>query len=214
MHTVKKTYVRSLLIAIILVVCIFSNTSCDSRSNPNKAIPVFLLKFAPNSFSCPVGENDFATEKRDWSDEWYNAQDFGDNNHLGEDWNKNTGGDTDCGEPVYATANGNIIFGGDAGTGWGNVLIVEHTAEDGTAVQSLYGHLETLTKTQGKVTRREPIGTVGSANGRYPCHLHFEIRWNVCPLWNKEGPGYSDDRIGWIDPSEFIQKQRDPARYW
>ncbi len=95
----------------------------------------------------------------------------------------------------------------------GNVLIVEHTAEDGTKVQSLYGHLETSVRTEGEVKRREQIGAIGNANGRYPCHLHFEIRWNVCPFWNKTGPGYSDDRNGWIDPSEFIEKQRDPVRY-
>ena len=189
-------------------------SGCASKPNANKEIPLFLLKFQPNSFAYPVGENDFATEKNDFWDKWYNAQDFGENRHLGEDWNANAGGDTDCGQPVFAAADGSIIFAGDAGPGWGNVLIVEHTAEDGTKVQSLYGHLNTLDRIEGEITRREQIGTVGNANGRYPCHLHFEIRWNACPFWSKTGPGYSDERNGWIDPSEFIDRQRDPAKYW
>lgn len=171
------------------------------------------MRFPSNSFAYPVGEKDFATEKNDVWDKWYNAQDFGENRHLGEDWNANTGGNTDCGKAVFATASGLIIFAGDAGPGWGNALIVEHTAEDGTKVQSLYGHLSTLDRTEGSVMRREQIGTIGNANGRYPCHLHFEIRWNTCPFWNRTGPGYSEDTNGWIDPSEFIDRQRDPARH-
>ncbi|MBA2735208.1 MAG: M23 family metallopeptidase, partial [Pyrinomonadaceae bacterium] len=92
--------------------------------------------------------------------------------------------------------------------GWGNVVIIEHIAADGTKIQSLYGHLETILKTQGDVKRREQIGTIGGAGGRYPCHLHFEIRWTACPVWNQTGNGYADDKHGWIDPSEFIDQHR------
>lgn len=196
------------------ILIILTLVSCSSKQNPNKEIPLFLLKFPPKSFAYPVGEKEFVTEKNDWWDYWYNAQDFGENRHLGEDWNKTTGGNTDCGEPVFATADGEITFAGDAGQGWGNVVIIKHTAEDRTKIESLYGHLETLKRTEGEVARRELIGTIGSANGRYPCHLHFEMRWMDCPLWNQVGNGYSDVRNGWIDPSEFIEKQRDPSRHW
>lgn len=145
--------------------------------------------------------------KRDF-DAWYNAQDFGENRHLGEDWNMNTGGNSDCGAPVFAAADGEIIFAKDAGAGWGNVVIVEHTAPNGTKLQSLYGHLEKMTKTGGTIKKRESIGTVGSANGRYLCHLHFEIRWSECPAWNQPGAGYADEKHGWVDPSEFISRTR------
>lgn len=182
--------------------------SCSSAPSPSKHIPEHLLRFPAGSFGYPVGDKDFVTEKNDWRDEWYNAQDFGENRHLGEDWNKTTGGDTDCGEPVFATADGRIVYAEDAGPGWGNVVIIEHTAPDGTKIRSLYGHLQTILKTSGTVARREQIGTIGNANGRYKCHLHFELRWNESPLWNEVGPGYSDDRHGWIDPSEFIEKTR------
>jgi hypothetical protein len=40
------------------------------------------------------------------------------------------------------------------------------------------------------------------------CHLHFEMRSAACPMWNQTGGGYSDERNGWIDPSEFIDKNR------
>ncbi len=182
--------------------------ACSSAPDPNKAVPPFLLKFPKTSFAYPVGEKDYVTEKNDWWDAWYNAQDFGENRHLGEDWNKTTGGDTDCGEAVYATADGLIVFARDAGPGWGNVILIEHTADDGTKLRSLYGHLETIAKTEGTVNRRDQIGTIGNANGRYRCHLHFELRWSECQVWNEVGSGYSDVRHGWIDPSEFIEKIR------
>ena len=182
--------------------------ACTSPPDPNKSFPEFLLAFPAQSFAYPVGGKDYVTEDNDWWDNWYNAQDFGANRHLGEDWNKTTGGDTDCGEPVFASAAGEIVMAVDAGPGWGNVVVIEHAAPNGTKVRSLYGHLDSITRTAGSVTRREQIGTIGNANGRYKCHLHFEIRWADCPLWNVVGPGYADDRHGWIDPSEFIEKTR------
>jgi murein DD-endopeptidase MepM/ murein hydrolase activator NlpD len=183
--------------------------ACAGPPDPNKAIPAFLLgKFPPKSFAYPIGEAEYATERNDLKDYWYNAQDFGENRHLGEDWNKTTGGDTDCGAPVFAAAEGDIVLAANAGPGWGNVVMIEHTATDGTKLRSLYGHLQSIVKNNGRVSRRELIGAIGNADGRYKCHLHFEIRWSDCPLWREAGPGYSDSREGWIDPSEFIEKTR------
>lgn len=199
---------RAIIFSFVFIFVSIFLCACSQNKSPDKEIPVFLLKFPAASFAYPVGEKEFVTEKNDWWDLWYNAQDFGENRHLGEDWNKTTGGNTDCGEPVFAAADGVITFAGFAGEGWGNVVIVEHTAPDGTKLQSLYGHLETILRSEGEVRRREQIGTVGSANGRYNCHLHFELRWQDCPAWNKAGSGYSDARNGWIDPSEFIDKTR------
>lgn len=193
---------------MFLIIFLTSLSACVKENNPDKIIPPFLLKFPADSFAYPIGHTDFVTEKNDRWDSWYNAQDFGENRHLGEDWNKTTGGNTDCGEPVYAAAAGRIVYAADAGAGWGNVVIIEHTAEDGTKVQSLYGHLETINKTEGEVGKREQIGRVGNANGRYMCHLHFEIRWTECPFWNQTGHGYAEKKHGWIDPSEFIDAHR------
>ena len=198
---------RVLKFSLLVFSLLVYQPACVRPYNPNKEIPAHLLdKFPANSFAYPIGEKEFVTEKNDWRDLWYNAQDFGENRHLGEDWNKTTGGNTDCGEPVYAAAAGRIVFARDAGAGWGNVVIVEHTAPDGTKIQSLYGHLETIAKPEGEVKRREPVGTIGNAGGRYLCHLHFEIRSTACPFWNQTGGGYADERGGWIDPSEFIDQ--------
>lgn len=160
------------------------------------------------NFAYPVGKGEGLTQAKDKKDDWYNALDFGANNHLGEDWNKNSGGNTDCGEGVFAAADGSIVYAANAGTGWGNVVIIEHFLANGTRVQTLYGHLQKILKTSGEVKRREQIGEVGNADGKYFCHLHFELRTEDCPMWNQAGGGYSEDRKGWLDPSDFIDKNR------
>ncbi len=170
--------------------------------------PPAAPKIIAQKFAYPVGKTETLTQAKDKKDEWYNALDFGENNHLGEDWNKNSGGNTDCGEAVFAVADGRIVYAENAGIGWGNVVIIEHELADGKRVRSLYGHLRKILKNSGEVKRREQIGEVGNADGRYLCHLHLELREETCPMWNEAGGGYSSDRKGWLDPSDFIDKHR------
>jgi murein DD-endopeptidase MepM/ murein hydrolase activator NlpD len=186
----------------------FTCKASEAQSNQSNINPTSTPKILAQSFAYPIGKTEVVTQAKDKKDEWYNAQDFGANNHLGEDWNKNSGGNTDCGEPVYASGDGTIVYAENAGEGWGNVIIIEHNLSNGTKVQTLYGHLEKILKTSGEVKKREQIGTVGNADGRYWCHLHFELRQENCPMWNQAGAGYSTERKGWLDPSDFMDKQR------
>jgi murein DD-endopeptidase MepM/ murein hydrolase activator NlpD len=161
-----------------------------------------------DKFAYPVSKNEYVTEQKDNKDDWYNATNFGQDFHLGEDWNKNSGGNTDCGESVYAIGNGVIIYAQYTGEGWGNVLIIEHTLPDGKKIESLYGHLQEFVKTSGEVKKREFIAKIGNANGKYLCHLHLEIRDENCPFWHQVGGGYSGETKGWLEPSEFIDSHR------
>ena len=202
---IKKANIRKVLM-VFPIVCSLIFNACQSINQTSQNSSVSETKRAPiaHKFAYPVGKTEFVTEAKDTKDEWYNALDFGVENHLGEDWNKNSGGNTDCGDPVYAIANGVIVYAQDAGTGWGNVIIVEHTLPDGKKVESLYGHLQEILKMSGEVEKREQIARVGNANGKYLCHLHLEIRDQSCPMWNKAGDEYFTERRGWLDPSEFI----------
>lgn len=158
-------------------------------------------------FVYPIGTKGYATQKKD-GDGWYNAREFREVNHLGEDWNKESGGNTDCGLPVRAISNGRIIFAKTNIEGWGNVLILRHLLPDGKEIESLYGHLKSFTKTSGEVAMGETIGLIGDGGGIYTCHLHLEIRFSNCPSWGQTGPGYSLDSTGWVDPSSFIDSHR------
>ena len=199
----------------LLAFCLFALSGCprisEAQQNRNTPVPTPSTdksKIIARKFAYPLGKTEFLTQAKDRKDDWYNAQDFAVNNHLGEDWNKNSGGNTDCGEAVYSVADGQIVYAENAGPGWGNVVIIEHQLADGTKVQSLYGHLQKILKTSGEVKIREQIGEVGNADGKYLCHLHFEIREENCPMWNQAGGGYSSENKGWLDPSDFIDKNR------
>ena len=159
----------------------------------------------------------------------YNAQRFSENEHLGDDLNGIGGEDSDLGDPIYAVADGRVLLAGDGGPGWGNVVILLHAyidpPKDGFAsprrvcpsanvankgerkyVQSYYGHVETMLVHAGDQVRRgQQIATVGTANGQYFAHLHFEMREFTAPFI---GLGYRKDTHGWFDPSGFIRAHR------
>jgi hypothetical protein len=139
----------------------------------------------------------------------YNAQHFTENKHLGDDLNGIGGENSDLGDPIYAIADGRVILARDGGPGWGNVVILLHAyLENGERkyVQSYYGHVQDMLVHPGETVKRgQQIATVGTANGRYFAHLHFETREFLTPFI---GPGYRDDTRGWINPTKFIENHR------
>lgn len=155
-------------------------------------------KHLADAFDFPVGKPD---TKR-----YYNAQRFGENYHLGDDWNGTGGGNTDLGDPVYAIGNGYVKFAEDYGGGWGNIIRVVHFLPDEEVCESFYAHCDTILVKEGQwVKRGEQIGTIGNADGMYYAHLHFEMRADTSlPV----GGGYSEDTRGYLDPTEFIEQHR------
>jgi murein DD-endopeptidase MepM/ murein hydrolase activator NlpD len=144
---------------------------------------------------------------------YYDAQPFGANFHLGEDWNGVGGGDSDLGDPVLAIAAGVVRSTRDHGGGWGRVVRVVHDIGSPGAprhVESLYAHLASIEVAAGDVVARgQRIGSIGKADGRYPAHLHLELRDRVdLPL----GRGYGADASGYLDPTAFIGARRDIER--
>ncbi|MEO9954855.1 M23 family metallopeptidase [Nonlabens sp.] len=137
---------------------------------------------------------------------YYNAQSFGKNDHLGDDWNAVTGGNSDLGDPIYSIARGQVTFAEDIGSGWGNVIRITHKLPDSTFIESLYAHCDKiLVSTDSIVNRGDQIGTIGTANGAYLAHLHFEIRDDLeLPV----GGGYSENTEGYLNPTKFIKDHR------
>jgi hypothetical protein len=139
----------------------------------------------------------------------YNAQHFTENRHLGDDLNGIGGENSDLGDPIYAIADGRVLLARDGGVGWGNIVIVLHAyLENGERkyVQSYYGHVQDMLVHPGETVKRgQEIATVGTANGRYFAHLHFEMRGFITPFI---GPGYREDTRGWLDGTKFIEAHR------
>lgn len=142
----------------------------------------------------------------------YNAQPFRITRHLGDDLNGIGGENSDLGDPVFAAGAGKVVYSGVPGPGWGNVIIIAHRvpeADDpeGFAIyQTMYAHLEKrLAQVDQIVQRGDQIGTVGTANGRYLAHLHFEVR--AGPYVNP-GVGYADVPLNRVSPEKFIREHR------
>ena len=144
----------------------------------------------------------------------YNAQPFRVTRHLGDDLNGIGGWNSDLGDPVYASGTGRVIYCGVPSDGWGNMVILGHRVPDAGAangfkvIQTVYAHMEKmLVKLGDVVPRGKQIGTVGTANGHYLAHLHFEIResQSIYP-----GAGYSDAPLDRVSPEAFV-KAHSPA---
>lgn len=155
-----------------------------------------------DGFDYPVGKPD--------AENYYKARGYRANGHLGEDWNGKGGGDTDLGDPIYAVANGLVLYAQNFGKGWGNVVIIRHVFDEGgqrKIVDSLYGHLDQIQTRYGQHVRRgQQIGTMGTGGGLYDAHLHFEIRKDLrVGMARHRFP--RDDRTYW-SPTDFIAARR------
>lgn len=156
-----------------------------------------------DGFQCPVGPNGTG-------EGYYVARGYRPNGHLGEDWNGIKGGDTDLGDPIYAIANGLVVFAKNYHVGWGNVVIIRHAYYEGFTLKyadSLYGHLLSFNVQEGDhVKRGQQIGRLGSNSGMYDAHLHIEIRKNLqIGMYRSSFPR---DFSNYYSPSSFIAAHR------
>lgn len=139
----------------------------------------------------------------------YNAQPFRINRHLGDDLNGIGGLNSDLGDAVYASGFGRVVYVGVPGPGWGKMIILAHRvreSEKTRVIQTVYAHLDQIFVKHGQVVQRgEKIGTVGTADGQYLAHLHFEVREG--PYVNP-GVGYADAPMNRLSPERFLAEHR------
>ncbi|UKN00772.1 M23 family metallopeptidase [Paracrocinitomix mangrovi] len=187
----QKWVIITLIILFILPLFLSSSQSIHLNDE-------LTPKLVADHFDYPVGPPD--------AEGYYNAQGFGKNNHLGDDWNANSGGNTDLGDPIYSIGNGVVSFAQDINGGWGNVIRIIHQLPNGDKVESVYAHCDKIEVKEGQqVKKGDKIGTIGDAHGKYYAHLHLEIRNEI----NKPiGAGYSTNTKGYLDPTNFIKNHR------
>jgi len=168
---------------------------------------------APKPADFPIADGfDFPVGKPD-AVGYYKARGFQRNGHPGEDWDGRRGGNSDLNDAVASIGAGVVMLAEDAHLGWGNVVIVRHCfMEDGAlqSIDSFYAHLnEVLVSTGEHVARGQLVGTVGTAHGLYPAHLHFEIRKNLKIGINRSA--FPQDFSCYYDPTKFIAAHRPTA---
>jgi murein DD-endopeptidase MepM/ murein hydrolase activator NlpD len=83
-----------------------------------------------------------------------------------------------AGEPVRASASGDVVYAGDQVPGFGNLVLIKHA--DGWV--TAYGHLGRVNvRMQQKVEQGQEIGQAGSSGGVSEPQLHFEVRYAPTP---------------------------------
>ncbi|TNM68529.1 hypothetical protein FHN55_06960 [Streptomyces sp. NP160] len=94
-----------------------------------------------------------------------------------------------CGTPVYAAADGEVVRAGP-GTGYGNILVIDHGTIGGRDVATAYAHLSRFVARSGQdVKKGDLVAYSGSTGVGTACHLHFEVRVDGSP---------TDAMAGWL----------------
>jgi murein DD-endopeptidase MepM/ murein hydrolase activator NlpD len=78
----------------------------------------------------------------------------------------------DYGSPIYAPADGTVIYAGWEG-GYGRLIKIKHAF----GIETRYGHLSQIRVEVGqKVSRGDRIGDMGNSGRSTGTHLHYEVR--------------------------------------
>ena len=85
----------------------------------------------------------------------------------------------ETGTPIVATADGIVTTAGWDGSGYGNMVDIDH----GDGIMTRYGHASAVAVTVGQEVRRgQVIAYVGSTGYSTGPHLHYEVRVSGQPV--------------------------------
>jgi len=83
-----------------------------------------------------------------------------------------------CGTPIYAAAEGKVLWAKYVG-GFGNQVMIDHGFVKGNSLMSSYNHLSKFKVRTGQyVVRGQVVGYSGNEGLSTGCHLHFEVYVN------------------------------------
>ncbi len=166
-------------------------------------------------FRAPIGTEEERESGNLWPSTWIDATEHGTvyelGIHTGADLNNNPPGahDSDRFAPVYAVADGTVIFAGMGRGTWGKLVVIEHILPDGDMVHSRYAHLDKIMVTANDlVVCGKQIGTIGNAEGRFAYHLHFDMAINNVLRRNPQHwAGHDAHAVAanYVDPLVFIR---------
>ncbi|MGJ4093947.1 peptidoglycan DD-metalloendopeptidase family protein [Corynebacterium macclintockiae] len=115
------------------------------------------------------------------------------------------------GTPIYAFADGEVVYAADSGvSGFGGWVVLDHTI-DGEQIQTVYGHEEpgqVHVKVGDKVKKGQHIADIGSAGYSSGPHLHFEV-----VKGDRAAGGEKVDPKPWLDKASASKpKESDAAQ--
>lgn len=123
------------------------------------------------------------------------------------------GGATNYENAVKAVGGGTVIYAGNSGTGYGNLVVIRHGLNNGFYIESRYAHLKKINVRYGqKVSKGQTIGLVGGKKDEYGAghttspHLHFEFG-----LRKPFGLYVPIDPMGFLPEIEHLMTQKGNA---
>jgi len=82
------------------------------------------------------------------------------------------------GTPVFAAADGQVVYAGHGVRGYGNLIVIKHAGD----LLTVYAHNSALLVSQGQPVRAgDRIARVGQSGHATGPHLHFEVRRGQIP---------------------------------
>jgi murein DD-endopeptidase MepM/ murein hydrolase activator NlpD len=82
------------------------------------------------------------------------------------------------GTPVFAAADGQVVYAGHGVRGYGNMIVIKHAGD----LLTVYAHNSALLVSQGQPVRAgDRIARVGQSGHATGPHLHFEVRRGQIP---------------------------------
>ena len=82
------------------------------------------------------------------------------------------------GTPVFAAADGTVVYAGHGIRGYGNLIVLKHPGD----LLTVYAHASALLVSQGQPVRAgDRIALVGQSGHATGPHLHFEVRSGQIP---------------------------------
>lgn len=116
----------------------------------------------------------------------------------------------DSGHPVFAAADGLIVFAGTV-PGWqGQVLVIQHWIEDGALIWTRYAHIADVCQAEA-VRRGDLVGYIADYNRDGPRgdHLHFDVARIDLGARPGDWPGTDKSLLlaDYIDPAAWLKER-------
>jgi len=119
------------------------------------------------------------------------------------DWNLESGGNTDLGEPIQAPCDGFVVYAANAGGAHG--IVVSYVAlVGGELINWHWKHLlRTNVRQWQRVSQGQLVGAIGNAGGQYSAHLHEEI---VVGAITGPTHDWRDTSYNYVDPAAWYKQ--------
>lgn len=146
--------------------------------------------------------------------------------HMGEDWNGICGSDSDEEAPLFAIADGEVVFVDPIGTidGQGKQIYVRHSFpysladDDLMTVDSGMLHMYDINPVWSvgmPVDKGDPLGSLGGTGGHVP-HLHWEMHGDTSVIFGAnpyKNPLTISEALRYLPPALVVNDRRDAFEF-